>query len=347
MSQPRKRKTGVRAADTAASPEAGKKERTGRRRTIIIAFIILAIIGIIIGVGHYVINVRPFQHTIIIVGDESVNMREFLKRARLYGLDDPHAILEVIVEELLIEQGAPRYGIEVTEKDIDEGLREGARGESESITDLEFNEWYRQRLNESGLSDAEYREAIRRSLLRAHLHVYLAKRVPTVTEQVHFHIIMVGTYEEAEEVRARWEAGEDFADLAREVSLDETAKEKGGDVGWIPYGVLEDTYAWVISNLDIGEVSTPIRAVSADPSAQSEQAPFLLFMVSEKTIAREVDEEYMPVLQIKALDDWLLLEMSVTEIKFQGFKKKGQDELPGFDTYTYNWIILELSKMKR
>ena len=43
---------------------------------------------------------------------------------------------------------------------------------------------------------------------------------------------------QANEVIARIEAGEDFGELAAELSLDDVTKEAEGDLGWCPLGVL-------------------------------------------------------------------------------------------------------------
>ncbi|GAJ14605.1 unnamed protein product, partial [marine sediment metagenome] len=119
-------------------------------------------------------------------------MAYFIKRARLAtGAQDAiSSTLQGLTDELLIKQGAPRYGIEATPEDIDQELRRIARGESETISESEFKEWYRQQLNESKLSNSEYRDLIYTGLLAAHLYGYLAERVPTVTEHVHLHAIV-------------------------------------------------------------------------------------------------------------------------------------------------------------
>jgi parvulin-like peptidyl-prolyl isomerase len=65
----------------------------------------------------------------------------------------------------------------------------------------------------------------------------------------------------AEELQAMIEAGEDFAELARTYSEDVQTKEKGGDMGNIPEGLLPEIYARHISQLQPGQMSPPI----ADP----------------------------------------------------------------------------------
>jgi len=269
------------------------------------------------------------------VDDTSINMDYFLMRTRLAGAD-PMVMLEQLTNELLIKIAAPRYVAEVSPEDVDQALRRIASGESETISESEFKEWYRQLLNEIDLSDSEYREIIATNLLRFRLHEYLAERVSTVAEQVHLYVIVVETYEDAEKIRARWEAGEDFADLAREVSVDEQSREKGGDLGWFPSGVLNPTFDYVAFTLSVGDVSE-IVPYAADPEAQ--EVFYYLLMVSEEADAREVDEGSLQILKARVLDDWLSekWQEKKDEIGWHGLKN-------GFDDYTDKWIQLELAK---
>lgn len=52
-----------------------------------------------------------------------------------------------------------------------------------------------------------------------------------VPEQRHLRNIAVGSKEQADQVRARLDRGEDFAAVAKEVSLDTETKDNGGDLG--------------------------------------------------------------------------------------------------------------------
>ncbi len=333
MSQLNKTSPGNNPAGKTPGSKAVDRDRKGRRASFIIASVVIVLILTIVGVSLY-LNAAPFRRTIIKVDDITINMDYFLMRTRLAGAD-PMEMINTLTSEQLIKIEAPRYVVEVSPEDIDQGLREIARGESETISESEFKEWYRQLLNEIGLSDSEYKEIVATSILRDRFHEYLAERMPTVAEQIHLYAILLETYEDAEEIRARWEAGEDFADLAREVSLDEMSGEKGGDFGWLPPGVL--AYSWfdeVAFNLTIGDVSQPLLYVS-DP--ESTEIFYYLFMVSEKADAREVGEDSLQILKAQVLEDWLSEEIKFHEVEWHGFKN-------GFDSETYAWIKWQLAK---
>lgn len=330
MAKSTKALPGKRSAGKTPDSTTEGKEQKGRRRGLIIASLILAIILVVVGVGYYLIYVKPFQTTIIVVGEDTVNIGYFIRRTRM-DIDasgDPNVMLERLTHEILIKQGAPRYGIEATEEDITDTLKEIARGESETISDSEFKEWYRQQLNETELTDSEYRDIMHMLVLAQRLQEYLAERVPTVAEQVHLHIIVLESYEDALEVKEKLDAGAVFADLAHEVSIDPNSKENGGDIGWIPVDILEGPFAWAALNLDIGEASEPLR---------TGETAFSISIISEKAVARELDDNSLEIMKAKALQDWLTEEMRHTKIEFHGFKN-------GFDSETYAWIKYQLAK---
>ena len=329
MSQSKKKRIADRPVEKAPGSKATDSDQKGRRTPyIIIAAVVVAIILIIFGFFYNQEYVAPFRRTIITVDGTSIDMGYFLKRTRLAGAD-PFVMLDTLTNELLIKQGAPRYVGEVTPEDIDRELRKIARGGSETISESEFKEWYRQQLNETRFSESEYREILHTRLLAIRLHEYLAERVPTVAEQVHLHIILFETYEDAEEIRARWEAGEDFADLAREASIDELSREKGGDIGWLPRGVMESTFDYVAFSLSLGDVSESLPYVS-EPS--STQVLYYLLMVSEKADARELDEDSLQRLRGRVLENWLSEETQFHEISFN------------FNSEIYAWLNWQLSK---
>jgi len=330
MAKSTKALPGKRSAGKTPDSTTEGKEQKGRRQGLIIASLILAVILIVVGVGYYLIYVKPFQTTVIVVGEDTINIGYFIKRTRM-DIDasgDPNVMLERLTQEILIKQGAPRYGIEATEEDITDALKEVARGESETISDSEFKEWYRQQLNETELTDSEYRDIMHMLVLAQRLQEYLAERVPTVAEQVHLHIIVLESYEDALEVKEKLDAGADFADLARELSIDEQTGKGGGDIGWIPVDILEGPFAWAALNLDIGEASEPLM---------TSETAFSISMVSEKAVARELDDNSLEIMKAKALQDWLTEEMGHTKIEFHGFKN-------GFDSETYAWIKYQLAK---
>ena len=332
MSQSNKQIVNI-GRETRSTPDS-KATDSGRQRKwtgFIIAAVVVVVILAILGGGYYQNYVSPFQRTIITVDDTSINMDYFLKRFRFTNTD-PMSMIQLLTNEQLIKLAAPRYGIQVSQEDIIHELRNIARGESEVISESEFQEWYRQELNNSGLSDSEYKDIMTTSILAARLQAYLAETIPTVGEHVYIHRILAESFEAAVIIRERWEAGEDFADLARETALDEEDIESGGAIGWMPRGVMAARFEYAIFDLSPGELSLPIPAEAPTSVADVGQGSFFLFMVSEKTDSREIDEEYLPIIKDGALGNWLTEESQFHEITWN------------FNSEISAWLNWQLSK---
>ena len=336
MPQLNKTSSGNNPDGKAPDPKAVALDRKGRRTAFIIVSVVVVVILATIGISYYFSEDARYRRlTTITVDDISINMGYFLKRTRLANADSM-VMLEMLTNELLIKVEAPRYGIEVSPEDVDQELRRMASGEGETISESEFKEWYRQILNENDLSDSEYKEIVTTVLLTAHLHEYLAERVPTVAEQVHLHSVLLDI-EDLEKIDERWREGEDLGKLAAtEVWQDKQSEGTIEDLDWVPRGILPTGFDDVVFNLSIGDVSR-ILPYTPDPTAEEGEVFYYLFSVSEKADAREVGEDYLQILKSRALDDWLLEEIKLHEIGWHGLKN-------GFDSETAAWISWQLSK---
>jgi parvulin-like peptidyl-prolyl isomerase len=337
QSRSNKKKTGKKLSGSApvssSRHEPGPKEgRRSRRQIFIIVGIVVVVILGIFAPLYYLNYIAPFNRTIITVDNMNISARYFLERTRLAD-SDPLTMLDSLTDELVIKIMAPQYGIQVTDDDVDQELRNMASDGTGDISDVEFKEWYRQQLNDNNMSDSQYRELVYINLLTSRLHVYLAERVPTEAEQVHLHVIVVQTYEEAQKVEERLKAGEDFATVAREVSIDSGAKENGGDQGWLSPVILSD-YQSLIEALDIGEVSTPIAYYSQTDTTTTSTEPdmWYIFMVSEKDSARQLDDSQLAIFQTLALDLWLKEEIPNHAITYN------------FNSEIYAWLNWQLQK---
>ncbi len=318
----------------ARAPETKPEEKkpSGRKTAIITTVVLFAVIAISIVVGLYFSVWKDMWSPVIIVNDETISMDYLIRRMKyIEETTDVLVMLETITEEEFIRQGAPRYVIEVTPDEIDEMLRDIARGENETISESEFKAWYRNELNETKFSDTEYRELVRTSLLAYRLNAYLIERIPTVAEQVHLYIILLPSFEDTEAALTRIEDGEDFSELARELSLDEESAEQGGDFGWWPQGALEPNLGWVAFHLEISQVSDPILI-------DEEGQQYVICMVTEKQSARDVEEDKLEVLKRVIFQVWLDYEWETVDNHWLSLD--GGD----FDTYTLQWIGLQLLK---
>jgi len=179
-----------------------------------------------ISMAEYQDRLAQFQEALI---EQGLDPQSEEGKARLEGVR--RQVLEEMINEVLIEQAAAREGIVIPEEELEAEVQqeiEIAGGKEK------FEEW----LRASNMTYDEHRELLRHQMLTAALMEKVTGPIPTTAEQVHARHILVGTAEEAQEILARLQKGEDFALLAKRYSQDEFTKENGGDLGFFPRGGL-------------------------------------------------------------------------------------------------------------
>jgi len=222
-----------------------------RRQRIILGiglFIIVTVLGIL-GVGWYISEYQPLHQTVIKVNDTEFDMNYYVKMLKLYGGDQPGYYLYGLADEVvmiierneLVRQGAMEVGISITDEEVDKELKS-----------------YDPPLSK------DYRDVVRMEMLTGKLFdEYFEQRVPLFAEQRHVMAMLLESESQATEVRTRLEGGEDFGELAGELSLESLSKARNGDLGWHPIDVLAELpttpmlgeYAF---SADIGVLSQPI-----------------------------------------------------------------------------------------
>lgn len=130
----------------------------------------------------------------------------------------------------------------------------------ENALQTEYANWL-QILNDTvGLDETQYRQIIRAAVLKDKLQEALGEETPKVAEQAHARHILVETEDEAKEVIERLNKGEDFAELAKELSKDTASGLEGGDLGFVPRGRFVEAVEEPVFTLPVGQVSEPIQS---------------------------------------------------------------------------------------
>ncbi len=341
MSKSKRRKIDKKAAEQTAELQAPEGGLQGKRTAIIITAVFILLIAIIVLINHYFSEDQKYYRiNVVTVDDVSIRMDEFIRRCHATG-SDPMSMLTNLTQEIIIRKEAEQLELEVSPQAIDEKLMEMAQGMSGNITQIEFREWYRQWINESGLKDEEYREITAASILASYFREAISAITPTTAEHVHLQVILLDTEEEAIKIKERLDAGESFADLASELSTDAISRQEGGDYGWIPAGVAFDgRFDEILFDLDVGIISEPVPLYNTsitDPNSPA-LVNFYLFMVSEKAEAREIDERYLNTIYSQAFMDWINGKMRDYDVGFHGINN-------GFDSTTYSWVNWQLQKL--
>jgi foldase protein PrsA len=314
MPKRKRQKSQIPVISSAAGSRQAESERKGRLVAIIAGVFIVLILAAGIPI-FYQSYLSPYKRPVITVDKTAVNMGYFLKRDKMSG-SATNDLIKQLVDEQIVKEMAPGFGITVTESEIDDALLYRASSDNSSgnlgenmtgryLTETEYKSWYREQLKNTKLSDVEFRDIARTNLLATKLLQFLAENIATSSQQVHLNIIIVANTADADKAKSRIQAGESFAAVAKQVSLDAASKANGGDIGWFPPGILP--FDNTIFNLDTGIVSDPVQL--------TDSTQYALFMVSEKAANLDIDPNNLEMLKSRALLNWLAGEEPQHSIK--------------------------------
>jgi parvulin-like peptidyl-prolyl isomerase len=193
--------------------------------------IISAVLGVI-GGGWYINEYRPRQEVVIRVNDTAFNMGYFINilkdrlqayelfyspgQSPLYMQSVANEVEGLIQSSELFRQEAAELGFVISDGELDE----------------EFQ------ARDPRLS-REYRDIVRAEMLLSRLRdEYFEQQVPNFAEQRNIIAMFLESESQTRDVIARLEAGEDFGELAGELSLETLSQTENGDLGWHPKGIL-------------------------------------------------------------------------------------------------------------
>lgn len=119
-------------------------------------------------------------------------------------------------------------------------------------------------------------------------------------ELFHIQVMLLGSEEEAQDMRERLAGGEDFAALAEDNSQHTTSQKDGGDLGFLAPDDIQETLKDLVLNAEVGILSEPIK----DDMAAT-RGGYWLVEVVEREDSRQVSDEDREFLKAAALNDWV------------------------------------------
>jgi len=165
------------------------------------------------------------------VNGESILLADLEREvARASGALTGQEILDAMIEMVLLEQAAASAGVTVTDAEVDALVQQDIESQGRDA----FEAW----LASNDMTEEEYREASRQELLARRVQEQIPQELPATAEHVHARHILVATQQDAEAILAQLQGGADFDTLAQTFSLDVTTKNRGGDLGFFPRGLL-------------------------------------------------------------------------------------------------------------
>jgi parvulin-like peptidyl-prolyl isomerase len=157
-------------------------------------------------------------------------------------------VLEQMIDQELIRQAAVEMGVSISDAELDASI-EDIIGQSGGQEGFELS------LQSMDTTYDDFRQMLLDQMLSEAVYSAVTASISPVAEQVHARHVLLPTREEAQEVLARLQAGEDFSYLAREYSEDISSRENGGDVGFFPRGVMPPELEEIAFSMEVGETS--------------------------------------------------------------------------------------------
>ncbi len=331
--------------------ETERRRRTRFTRILSLAGVLILITALVIpATGYFVVFVQPHRETAVIVNDESYTWGDYLTRlkmiiaeAQAIGSWQPDSLNNLIFDMVndlerreIVKQYAPLENVAVSETEIENAMKARILGVSNvdnpDIPESEYRERLRLRLEILQISEDFFREIAREQALQDKLQAVLQENIPAKLEQRHlYEIRFTNSDTDLTDARAtldRYDAGESFQDLAREVSDDSATAELGGDLGWVPRGI-KDEYNDVMTQLAPGEVSGPI-VTSTGVS---------LFLAEGELELRDVREEHIEPLQDQSLRSWIAAHREDL-VEVGALSRPGG----GMSSTRYQWVLDQLEQ---
>jgi len=251
------------------------------------------------------------DEAVALVDGEKITKEELTDRLiSLYG----EKVLNQLIVNKMIEIDAEKQGIEVSEDEINEELDKyySMYGGEENFASF---------LEMSGFKLEDFKDDVKLSLL---LDQILEERIEisdeemkeyfeenkedfAQEEQVEASHILVEDKETAFEVINKLNNGADFAELAKEYSIDEKTKDKGGELGYFGKGEMVKEFEEEVFAMEVNTISKPVETqygfhvIKKTDHKPYQEANFedVKEEVRQAILEQKKDEEYQKWLQEK------------------------------------------------
>lgn len=193
---------------------------------------------------------NPGDEVVVSTSVGDITQEEFYNSMKDIAGDQ--LLQQVVVEQILNDK------YKVTDEEIEEELA----GVKE-----QYGESYEAVLAQSNLTEELLKTNIRFTLLQEKAlkdvevtDEEIEKYYKQASQELNARHILVEDEETAKEIKAKLDAGEDFAKLAKEFSTDPGSGAKGGDLGWFTVGMMVPEFNDAAYALEVDKISEPVQS---------------------------------------------------------------------------------------
>lgn len=207
-------------------------------------------------------------------------------------------VLRDMIDQALIEQAATSMGIAVSDEELETETKK-------LIEEVGGQAAFARKLAETNTSKDAWMAMERAAMLGRRVLDEVTADLADTAEFVHARQIFCQSEADCQQALDRLAAGEDFADLAAEVSEDGSTKDRGGDLDWITRGsLLSPELEEVVFGLQVGERSAVVKS----------DLGYHIVELLDRDPARKLNEEQQFALKEKQVLEWLGEQRAAAEI---------------------------------
>ncbi|TAK35255.1 MAG: hypothetical protein EPO21_06670 [Chloroflexota bacterium] len=296
-------------------------------------------------------------------GDAQSSLQQQLQQIQFARALLPQQVLDGMIDDEIIRQGAQSEDVAVTPQEVDDYLVSqfvAPPQEGEEVDPAkqraDFEQTYNSILSAAGIPDAQYREVATAELLKKKLEQKLQDAVPTRGEQVRVQSIQASTEDEANAVKAKLDQGITFDQAAQQVaqeldknnppnpspspSADASASPSEhtsptppptppspsfSDPGWIPRGLLDAKLDEAVFALQPGQVSEAI---------QQSAGSYVFIKLIERQADRDISADQQSQLKAQVFQIWLDNQQKTAKVERK------------LDSQKQDWATRQVQKMR-
>jgi foldase protein PrsA len=255
--------------------------------------------------------------TIVVVNGQAIHKAEYdqqLAQARSMYIEqaglDPNSeaaqqimlqlrqqVRDSMIGQVLLQQAATARNILITDDRVGDEI-----ARMKGNDNAKFAQW----MQANGLSEGSLHERLYTDLITAAVRDAIVADLSP--QQVHIHARYIFTTDQAtiSKALARLQAGDDFTSVVRLYSMDETTRENGGDLGFIPQGVMPLAFDQVAFTLKADQLSDVVTV----------DAGYVIIQVLEIDPLRTVSDDNWPLVQKRVFETWLAQEYAQADITY-------------------------------
>lgn len=280
---------------------------SGSRLLLIGGVIAVLIIALgLIGYGYYDTVIKPRNRTVLEVDGVKVSFAAMKRRMGYEYFSNaayqrspqalPAGAYEALLEEIVVVTRAESdQGVTATVEEQDQKLRARV-GVGDTAEQSQFADALRRQLSVTGLRESEYRRLILSELLITKLKDKFKTELPQNIAQSRIQVVATNDEATATKALDRIKAGEPWATVAGELSVEVDVATTGGIHDYTPKGGFNPAYDAFAANATIGETS---GVISYAPTGQ-----FFIVQVLDRA-DKPVTEDQKPKLVDARYNDWL------------------------------------------